>query len=193
NREATPAITRIGIGVVDASASAAARRRGSGSTAMTSATLSRVMLANCCRCPHRLRPDVPPRVRAIRRGARRENPLNGETSGCGLPTRSAQFVPVLKPPLRFRRFVVLAVVALAFGVAAHSAFQAIEHHDGVKDVVALCAAAVALVAAVHLGGGPRRPTTAQPLRWPTVLTLMTADAGGPSFKPSAAWLQRFRN
>jgi hypothetical protein len=105
----------------------------------------------------------------------------------------AQFVPVLKPPLRFRRLVVLAAVALTFGVAAHTACQAIEHHDGVKDVVALCAAAVALIAAVRLGSGAGRPATAQPLRWLMVLAVVAADSGGPPLRPSPAWLQRFRN
>jgi len=100
---------------------------------------------------------------------------------------------VLKPPHRFRRFAVLAAVAIALGVAAHSACQAIEHHDGLKDVVTLCAAAVALIAAVKLASGDRRRGSVRLPQWVTPLVLIPAAAAVPSFTTSPAWLQRFRN
>ncbi len=87
----------------------------------------------------------------------------------------------------------LAAVALALGVGAHSACQAIEHHDGLKDLVTLCAAAIALIAVVKLAGGDRRRNSALLPRWATSLVLIPAAAEATSFGTSAAWLQRFRN
>ena len=114
-------------------------------------------------------------------------------SGCDPPTKSPQFVTVLKPPHRFRRFAVLAAMALAMGVAAHTACQAIDHHDGLNHVVTLCVAAVALLAAVKLAGGDRRRKTSRVPRWATSLVLIPADAEIASFSTSSAWLQSFRN
>ena len=114
-------------------------------------------------------------------------------SGCDPPTESPQFVTVLKPPHRFRRFAVLAAMALAIGVAAHTACQAIDHHDGLNHVVTLCVAAVALLAAVKLAGGERRRKTARLPRWATPVVLIPAPLGVGSFSTSSAWLQRFRN
>jgi hypothetical protein len=78
-------------------------------------------------------------------------------------------------------------------LAVHGACQAIEHHDGAKDAVALCAAAFALIATARLAGGGRtirRPLL--PVR--SVLTELT-PRGTLAFRPrnSAAWLQRFQN
>jgi hypothetical protein len=87
---------------------------------------------------------------------------------------------------------VLADVAITFGVAAHTACQAIEHHDGAKDAVALCAAAVALAAVVLASGRGRCRIASTQIRWLVVLTLVPA-AGAPRSGPSSAWLQRFRN
>jgi hypothetical protein len=101
-------------------------------------------------------------------------------------------VTVLKPPHRFRRAAVLATVALVFGVAAHTACQAIEHHDGLKDVVALCAAAVALVAGALIGGGGRRRQLVHVPRWVAVPLVLPGHAV-ESFGSSPALLQRFRN
>lgn len=101
---------------------------------------------------------------------------------------------MLRPSYRLRRLVTIVAAALAFGVAIHGACQAIEHHDGVKDAVALCAAAVALVATVSLLRGRRGSTTRRvPPAWAAPLELIPVVlvAAGP--RNSAAWLQRFQN
>ena len=100
---------------------------------------------------------------------------------------------VLRPDHRFRRLATLAAVALVFGVASHGMCQAIEHHDGIADAAALCAAVVVLVAAVGLGGGSRRGLVAENTRWFSVEGWVPTGMRLQASRSSAAWLQRFQN
>src|SRR6266508_1205768 len=79
-------------------------------------------------------------------------------STCLSPVEQTQFRTMPRPSYRFRRLLTVVAAALIFGVAAHGVCQAIEHHDGMKDAVALCAAAAALIATMRLvvGGGDSR-------------------------------------
>lgn len=112
---------------------------------------------------------------------------------CLPPAQQPQFVTVLRLDHRFRRLAVLAAVALVFGVAAHGACQAIEHHDGIADFAALCAAAVVLVAAVGLVGGSRRGLVAENIWWFSVEGWVPTGMRLQVSRSSAAWLQRFQN
>ena len=100
---------------------------------------------------------------------------------------------VLRSDHRLRRLATLAAIVLVFGVATHGICQAIEHHDGVKDAAALCAAAVALVAAVGLLGGSRRRGRAEDIRWLPIETPIPVGVPLPASRTTPAWLQRFQN
>lgn len=95
---------------------------------------------------------------------------------------------------RLRRLVTVLAAVLALGVATHGVCQAIEHHDGAKDAVALCAAAaVALIATMRLigrGGDSRRRA---PMVWVALAELIPAVSVSVASRSSAAWLQRFQN
>jgi hypothetical protein len=95
--------------------------------------------------------------------------------------------------LRLRRLITLLVAALVLGLALHGACRAIEHHDGAKDAVALCAAAFALVATVGLiGAGRSRQASTATLPLP-LLVLLPRELLMDSPRTTSAWLQRFRN
>ncbi len=100
---------------------------------------------------------------------------------------------MLRHSYRFRRLLTLIAASLVLGVAAHGVCQAIEHHDAVKDAIALCAAAVALIATMRLagGGGDRRRKV--PMVWVALGELIPAVAVSVGPRNSAAWLQRFQN
>jgi hypothetical protein len=91
------------------------------------------------------------------------------------------------------RLVATVAAALVLGVAAHGVCQAIEHHDAVKDAVALCAAAFALVTTVRLAGRRTRRVRLELPRWAVGPVLLPAGTDAPNRTTSAAWLQRFRN
>jgi ABC-type uncharacterized transport system YnjBCD permease subunit len=98
-----------------------------------------------------------------------------------------------RPSYRFRRLVTVVAAVLVFGVAAHGVCQAIEHHDGARNAVALCAAAVALIATMRLvgrGGDSRRRV---PMVWVALAALIPAVSVSVGPCSSAAWLQRFQN
>jgi ABC-type uncharacterized transport system YnjBCD permease subunit len=100
---------------------------------------------------------------------------------------------MLRPSYRFRRLLTVVAAVLVIGVAVHVACHAIEHHDGVKDAVALCAAAVALIATMRLVGGGEDSRRKVPMVWVALaglIPVVTLTAGPRS---SAAWLQRFQN
>lgn len=94
---------------------------------------------------------------------------------------------------RFRRPVTVLAAVLVFGVAAHGVCQAIEHHDGAKDAVALCAAAVALIATMRLVGGGGDNRRKVPMMWVALTALVPAVSVSVAPRSSAAWLQRFQN
>jgi hypothetical protein len=94
---------------------------------------------------------------------------------------------------RLRRLITVVAAVLVFGVAAHGVFQAIEHHEGAKDAVVLCAAAVALIATLRLvgaGGDSRRKV---PMVGVALMELIAAVTFSVGLRSSAAWLQRFQN
>jgi peptidoglycan/LPS O-acetylase OafA/YrhL len=97
------------------------------------------------------------------------------------------------PSNRLRRRLMIVAAALALGVAAHGACQAIEHHDAMKHAVALCAAAVAVVGVVALGAGRRRRAQPELPRWVALASTAPVGADVPVSGSWAAWLQRFRN
>jgi len=98
-----------------------------------------------------------------------------------------------RPNYRFRRLLTLLAAALALGVAVHGACQAIEHHDGAKEALALCAAAVALIGAVRLGrlGGNGEPRLR--IAWASVALLAPSGSLLDGWRTSPAWLSRFQN
>ena len=96
------------------------------------------------------------------------------------------------PRYRLRRSIATLAAFLAFGVAAHGALQAIEHHDAAKEAMALCAAAVILIGAMRQlrPGGGSQPRV--PLAWGRMVALVPVETVA-SGRTSAAWLQRFQN
>ncbi len=100
---------------------------------------------------------------------------------------------MLRPSLRFRRLLTLVAAVLVLGIAAHGVCQAIEHHDGVKDAVALCAAAAALIGTMRLVGGGGDSRRKVPMVWVALAALIPAVRVSVGPRSSAAWLQRFQN
>jgi ABC-type uncharacterized transport system YnjBCD permease subunit len=98
-----------------------------------------------------------------------------------------------RPSHRFRRLLTVVAAVLIFGVAAHGVCQAIEHHDGVKDAVALCAAAAALIATMRLVGGGGHSRRKVPMVWVALAELIPTVSVSVGLRSSAAWLQRFQN
>jgi hypothetical protein len=96
------------------------------------------------------------------------------------------------PGHRLRRSIAVLAAFLAFGVAAHGALQAIEHHDAAEKAIALCAAAVVLIGAMRLLGPGGSDEPRMPLAWERVATPVSAEKVS-SGHTSAAWLQRFLN
>ncbi len=94
---------------------------------------------------------------------------------------------------RFRCLLTVVAAVLVLGVAAHGVCQAIEHHDGVKDAVALCAAAVALIATMRLVGGGGDSRRRVPLLRVGLAGSIPAVSVSVEPRSSAAWLQRFQN
>lgn len=112
---------------------------------------------------------------------------------CLIPVEQPQSRTVPRPSYRLRRLLTVVATVLVIGVAAHGICQAIEHHYGLKDAVALCATAVALVATMRLiggGGGSRRKL---PIVRVALGELIPAVAVSVEPRNSAAWLQRFQN
>jgi hypothetical protein len=112
---------------------------------------------------------------------------------CLSPMEQTQSRTMARRSYRLRRLVTLVAAVLVLGVAAHGVFQAIEHHEGAKDAVALCAAAVALIATLRLvgaGGDNRRKV---PMVWIALAGLIPAISVSVEPRSSAAWLQRFQN
>jgi hypothetical protein len=69
-----------------------------------------------------------------------------------------------RPTPRCRRLIAVGAAVLALGTAGHAACQAIEHHDGARDAVALCAAAVvALIVTLRMAAGGRTTRLRVPL------------------------------
>jgi hypothetical protein len=97
------------------------------------------------------------------------------------------------PRHRLRCLVTVVVAVFALGVATHAACQAIEHHDGAKDAVALCTAAVALIATIRLVGNRASVRRRVSVSWAAVVELIPATSFSVGPRTSAVWLQRFQN
>jgi hypothetical protein len=100
---------------------------------------------------------------------------------------------MLRPSYRLRRLLTIVAASLVLGVAIHTTFQAIEHHEGITDAVALCAAAVALIATLRLGAGGRTRRRSLPVVWVALTTLTPGAILAVAPRSSSAWLQRFLN
>ena len=98
-----------------------------------------------------------------------------------------------RPRYRIRRPVTVLAAALVIGVAAHGVCQAIEHHDGLKDVTALCAAAVAMIATLRLVGGGGATRRRVPMMRVALVEPIPATSFSVGPRTSAVWLQRFQN
>ncbi len=100
---------------------------------------------------------------------------------------------VPRPNYRLRRLVTVVAAVLVLGVAVHGACQAIEHHEGAKDAIALCAAAVALFAGLRLAGAGRGARHSVPAAWAVLCELIPGGPVAVATRRSPVWLQRFRN
>ena len=102
-------------------------------------------------------------------------------------------VTVPKPESAVRRFATILAAALVLGLAAHAAFQAIEHHAEKGDAAALCAAAVSVIAVTcFVRRGGQQVRSAGRIRFAlSPITQIAAETRDR--RSSAAWLQRFRN
>jgi hypothetical protein len=95
--------------------------------------------------------------------------------------------------LRLRRLATVLAAVLVFGVVVHTACQAIEHHDGAKEAVALCAAAFALIVSLRLVGGGTRGAARVLVSWLSLGELIPGESPALRLRNTAAWLQRFQN
>jgi hypothetical protein len=117
----------------------------------------------------------------------------GAERTCLSPVEQPQSRTMPRPSYRFRRLLTVVAAVLVIGVAVHGICQAIEHHDGVKDAVALCAAAMALIATMSLVGGGGDSRRKVPMMWVTLPEVIPAVTVSDGLRSSAAWLQRFQN
>jgi hypothetical protein len=112
---------------------------------------------------------------------------------CLSPAEGTDFCVMPVPRYRLRCLVTIVVTVFALGVATHAACRALEHHDGAKDAVVLCAAAVALIGTIRLiaGGGSIRRRVS--MSWAALVELIPAASLSVAPRTSAVWLQRFQN
>jgi hypothetical protein len=112
---------------------------------------------------------------------------------CFSPMEQTQSRTMARRSYRFRRLLTVVAAVLVLGIAAHGVCQAIAHHDSVRDAVALCAAAVALIVTMRLVGGGGDSRRRVPLVWMALAVSIPAVSVSVEPRSSAAWLQRFQN
>ena len=100
---------------------------------------------------------------------------------------------VPKPESAVRRFATILAAALVLGLAAHAAFQAIEHHAEKGDAAALCAVAVTVIAVTFFARRGEQPVRSTGRVRFALSPIAPIAAETRDRRTSAAWLQRFRN